>query len=50
MAQSAKDQPSSSSQKNAKKINFPNDTKTSRLRAAKAATSSGSALGVTDKF
>lgn len=47
MAQSQKEPPTSASQRHAKKIHFPNETKTSKLRAAKAA---GSSSNVTEKF
>ena len=40
-------QPTSASQRHAKKIQFPNETKTSKLRAAKAA---GSSSNVTEKY
>ena len=44
-------QPTSASQRHAKKIQFPNETKTSKLRAAKAAGSAtGSASHVTEKY
>ena len=56
MGAPAKDaQPTSASQRQAKKIQFPNETKTSKLRAAKAAGTApgsvtGSATHVTEKY
>ena len=52
MAQSAKEKPPSTTQRGAKRINFPPmETKTSRLRAQKVASSGVGGIGsVGDKF